>query len=80
MEMDVLKLKKIMQGILSSHPHEIGCDDCFQYLDAYVEMILEGGNASQAYPEVHEHLLRCGNCHEEFLALLTAIQRFTVTK
>jgi hypothetical protein len=74
MELDVLKLKKIMQGILSSHPHEIGCADCFQHIDAYVELVLAGENAAEAYPRVHEHLQRCQNCQEELTALISALR------
>jgi hypothetical protein len=74
MELTVLKLKRIMQGILSTHPHEIGCDDCFQNLDAYVEMVLVGQDAEQAYPKVYDHLQRCKNCREEFAALITALR------
>ena len=74
MELDVLKLKNIMQGILSSHPHEIGCADCFQHIDAYVEMVLAEGNAAEVYPRVHEHFQRCRNCHEELTILITALR------
>jgi hypothetical protein len=74
MELNVLKLKKIMQGIFSSHPHEIGCADCFQHIDAYVEMVLSGENAAEAFPRVHEHLQRCRNCQEELTALISALR------
>ncbi len=73
MEMAVLKLKRIMQGILSTEPHEIGCDDCFQHLDAYVELVLAGENVAERFPAVHDHLQRCRNCQEEFEALLVAL-------
>ena len=73
MEMAVLKLKRIMQGILSAEPHEIGCDDCFNHLDAYVELVLAGENAAERFPELHDHLQRCLNCREEFDALMAAL-------
>lgn len=76
MELAVLKLKRIMQGILSADPHEIGCGDCFRNLDAYVELVLAGENAAEGYPEVHDHLQRCRNCQEEFEALLAALRGF----
>ena len=80
MEIAVLKLKKIMLGILSSHPHEIGCADCFQHIDAYVELVITGENAAQAYPRVHEHLQRCQNCHEELTTLISALRGFDQIK
>ena len=75
MEMTVLKLKRIMQGILTSDPHEIGCDDCYDHLDVYVEMLIAGQNAAEAFPRIAEHLQRCGNCREEFEALLGALRK-----
>ena len=75
MEIAVLKLKRIMQGILSADPHEIGCDDCFQNLDAYVDLMLAGENAAEEYPRVHDHLRRCRNCQEEFDATIVALRR-----
>ena len=75
MEIAVLKLKRIMQGILTADPHEIGCDDCFHNLDVYVELVLAGDNAADIYPRVHDHLQRCRNCREEFEALIKALRQ-----
>jgi hypothetical protein len=80
MEIGALKIKKIMMGILSTHPHEIGCDDCFQQLDAYVELVIAGEDAAQAYPRVHEHLQRCKNCHEELTSLISALHGYDQIK
>jgi hypothetical protein len=80
MELAVLKFKMIMQGILISHPHEIGCADCYQHIDAYVELVLDGENAAQVYPRVHEHLQRCRNCQEELTALISALRGFDQVK
>jgi hypothetical protein len=74
MKIAILKLKRIMQGILSTDPHEIGCADCFEHLDAYVELTLAGGNAAEVYPRIHDHLQRCRNCYEEFEALIAALR------
>ena len=53
---------------------EIGCDECFEQLDRFVEMKLSGLDAAQAMPLVQEHLEICGECREEFAALLAALQ------
>ena len=37
-------------------------------------MELSGLNAAQAMPLVHEHLHMCGECREEFEALLAALR------
>ncbi len=37
-------------------------------------MHLAGKNAAEALPLVQDHLERCGDCREEFEALLAALQ------
>lgn len=67
------KLKRLIRGIMTAHPDEIGCDECFEQLDRFAEMELDGKNAAEAMPLIQEHLERCGNCCEEFEALLAAL-------
>lgn len=68
------KLKRIVRSIATVRPDEIGCEACFQQLDAFVELTLAGKDAEAALPLVSDHLHRCANCHEEFEALLIAVQ------
>ncbi len=74
MKINAETLKNIVRAIAKTRPVEIGCDECFEELDRFVEMKLEGKNVSEAMPLVEEHLERCGNCREEFEALLLALQ------
>ena len=67
-------LKRMVRGIVTAHPDEIGCDECFEKLDRFVEMTLAGKDASEAMPLVRDHLARCGNCREEFEALLHVLR------
>jgi hypothetical protein len=67
------KLKQLVRGIAATHPDEIGCDECFEQLDCFVEMTLAGKNATEAMPLVQDHLNRCRDCREEFEALLAAL-------
>ena len=53
---------------------EIGCDECFEVLDRFVTMQLAGLDTAEAMPLVQEHLHMCGECREEFEALLTALR------
>lgn len=66
-------LKEMVRGIISTRPDEIGCDECFQQLDGFVDMVLVGKDAAAAMPLVQDHLVRCPDCHEEFAALLAAL-------
>ena len=53
---------------------EIGCDECFEELDRFIAMQLAGLDTAEAMPLVQEHLHLCGECREEFEALLTALR------
>ena len=67
-------LKKMIYGIGSTRPDEIGCDECFEQLDRFAELVLAGKSAAEAMPLVQDHLDRCGDCREEFEALLRALR------
>ena len=74
MKLEPDMLKKMVRNVLSTRPDEIGCDECFEQLDRFVEMKLAGKNAAAAMPLVQDHLERCHCCHQEFEALLSALQ------
>jgi hypothetical protein len=71
--LDPETLKRMVRGIATTHPHEIGCEECFQQLDRFVDMKLAGKNAAEAMPLVQDHLEQCDDCREEFEALLAAL-------
>jgi hypothetical protein len=77
MELEPAALKRMVQNILTARPDEIGCDECFEQLDRFVEMTLAGKNAAEAMPLVQDHLEHCGDCREEFEALLAALRDIT---
>ncbi len=74
MTLDLDTLKRIAREIITTRPDEIGCDECFEQLDRFVEMKLAGKNAAEAMPLVQDHLERCDDCREEFEALLAALR------
>ena len=76
-ELDLGMLKSMVEGILATHLDEIGCDECFEVVDQFVEIELAGKNAAEAMPLVQDHLNRCSDCCEEFEALLTALRAMT---
>jgi protein-arginine kinase activator protein McsA len=73
MKLTIDVLKKITRSVANTKTEELGCDECFDELDRFVEMKLEGKNAVEALPLVQDHLERCNNCYEEFEALLDAL-------
>lgn len=74
MKLEPATLKRMVCNVLTTGPDEIGCDECFEQLDLFVEMKLAGKNVAEAMPLVQDHLERCRDCREEFEALLTALQ------
>jgi hypothetical protein len=77
MELEPAALNRMVRNILTARPDEIGCDECFEQLDRFVEMELAGKNAAEAMPLVQDHLERCTDCREEFEALLAALRDLT---
>jgi bacterioferritin-associated ferredoxin len=75
-ERDIFKniFKTLIGEIADTREVEIGCNECFEQLDRFVEMKLSGLNAAQAMPLVEEHVEICGECREEFEALLAALR------
>ena len=66
--------RMLLREIAETREVEIGCDECFEQVDRFVEMKLSGLNTAQAMPLVQEHLQICGECREEFEALLLALR------
>lgn len=67
-------LRKMVRAVKTTRADEIGCDECFEELDRFVEMKLAGKTPETAMPLVKDHLDRCQSCHEEYEALLEAMK------
>ncbi|MFO8036443.1 MAG: hypothetical protein R6U57_07450 [Anaerolineales bacterium] len=65
---------KMVRAIADVRNREIGCDDCFEQVDRFVELELAGESPGDVLPLVKEHLDRCQNCREEYEALLVAVK------
>ncbi len=74
MHPDQSMLKKMVAGIVTTRDDEIGCDECFEQLDRFVELTLAEKNASEMLTLVQDHLNRCRDCREEFEALLSIVE------
>lgn len=80
MRLDRDTLKQIIHEVITTRPDEITCPQCFDHLDRFAEMTLVGTNASEAMPLVQDHLEHCGECRQEFEALLLALEGFEYEK
>jgi hypothetical protein len=59
----------LVRRLLGPAEPEIGCDECFEQLDRYVELELRGGGADEAIPGMRAHLEGCPACHEDYVSL-----------
>ena len=67
-------LKSLVRGIANTQEKELTCDECFEQVDTFAEMVLAGKNAAEAMPLVEHHLQMCQSCRSEFEALLDALR------
>lgn len=66
-------IKKILQMLVVTRPTEIGCDDCFEELCKFADQMIAGNLPEKAMPLIHEHLMKCKDCREEYEVLLEAV-------
>jgi hypothetical protein len=58
-----------LERLLGPTGPDIGCDECFERVDEYVELELRGGAADAEIPGMREHLAGCPACREEHESL-----------
>ncbi len=74
MKLTTITLRKLAQVVAHTHNEEIGCDECWDHLDQFAELMLNGKTAAEFLPLVEEHLIVCGECRDEFEAFLSALR------
>ena len=62
-------LRGALRALLGPSEPELGCDECFEELDRYVELELAGADADAAVPGMRPHLAGCPACREEHESL-----------
>ena len=71
------KLRKLVTRIARTTPDEIACDDCYEQLNHFADMLQGGEDPALLMPLVQQHLDMCNLCGEEFTALLEALEAAT---
>jgi hypothetical protein len=67
--------EETLRRVLGPAEHEIGCDECFEQLDRYVEGELAGRDVDEAFPGMGAHLSGCPACSEEHVSLRALLTR-----
>jgi hypothetical protein len=62
-------LRKLVNSVYKTQEVEYDCNQVYELLDQYVEMVNRGEDAAQLMPLVKQHLELCKDCREEFEAL-----------
>ena len=58
-----------LEALLGPTGPQVSCDECFERLDEYVELELEGADAEAQVPGMRAHLAGCPACREEHESL-----------
>lgn len=68
------EFQKLIQMVEKTQEIEFSCDDVYQILDEYTEMVYRGESTEKLMPLVEHHIEICPDCREEFEALLRILQ------
>jgi hypothetical protein len=60
--------------ILGPGEPEVSCEQCFDFLDRYIELELAGADADAAVPGLRAHLKGCPACAEDHDSLLAYLE------
>ena len=63
-----------LKRLLGPAEPELQCDECFEKIDEYVDLELQGADADQHIPGMRPHLEGCPACHEEYESLRELVQ------
>lgn len=69
-----MKIIDAMKTVFSTKAVDITCDECFEYIDEYVDMLRAGQDPSDVLPQVKGHLEQCRCCEMEFQALISILE------
>ncbi len=65
----------LVRRLLGPAGRELGCDECFEELNRYVELELAGKRADDAIPGMRAHLEGCPACREDYESLRALVSR-----
>jgi anti-sigma factor RsiW len=63
-----------LKRLLGPAEPEVLCDECFERLDEYVELELQGEPAAERMHGLRAHLEGCPACHEDYESLRAFVQ------
>ena len=67
--------RELIARLLGPSGYEVGCGECFELLDEYVELELAGEDPDARLPGMRAHLEGCPACHEDHDSLRELVGR-----
>ena len=68
------QIKLLLRQLSVTRDQEINCNQCLARLPEFAEREISGKRNPQVLQAVQHHLTLCGECSEEYQALLRALQ------
>ena len=65
----------MLEALLGPTGPQVSCEECFERLDEYVELELEGADAETRVPGMRAHLEGCPACAEDHESLRALVGR-----
>ena len=62
-------MQMLLRSVSMTEEDEISCDDVYNLLDQFAEMVGRGEDAAQFMPMIQKHLDMCPDCREEYESL-----------
>jgi hypothetical protein len=70
-----MKGDELLGRVLGPNAPELTCEQCFEELDRYVELVVAGEGAEEQIPGMRAHLQGCPACAEDFRSLRDLVSR-----
>ncbi len=68
------RLRNLVHMIYTTQDADITCDECFDHIDRYVELLRAGEDPATVLPQVRRHLEQCRCCEYELGALIAILE------
>ena len=69
-----LAVPMVMQQLAATQDVELSCDEILALMDECAEAVLRGEDLARVVPLFEKHIQMCGDCREEFEALLRMLR------
>jgi hypothetical protein len=80
MSIDDYKHRELFERLLGPTGYQVGCEQCFELVDQYVELELVGIEAGTLMPGLRTHLEGCSACDEDHEGLRALLARLAAAQ